>query len=52
MWGFLYRALTSLAKSSPPIMVATFKSIDLPIALKWSPICTHNSLVGARIKAK
>lgn len=33
-------------------MVATFKSIDLPSALKWSPIWTHNYLVGANITAK
>ena len=52
IWGFLSKALTSLDWSRPPIIVATFKSIDLPRALKWSPICTHNSRVGARMRAK
>lgn len=39
-------------RSRPPIIVATLRSIDLPNALKWSPICTHNSRVGAKTKAK
>ena len=32
--------------------MATFNPIFAPSALKWSPICTTNSLAGANIKAK
>lgn len=52
IWGLLFKTFTWLFKSMLPIITATFNPIFAPSALKWSPICTTNSLAGANTSAK